>query len=197
MRFVFGKIPENSGFNPDEGGWKLLKEPPFWIMLWVIPLPVGILTSVTLYMTVTTFTPFNTHNNIFPLYAFFLIFIVLIIIHELIHAVISPDRGLSDKTIIGFWPSKLVFYAHYEGAKSRNNFLLTLIAPFLVLSVLPILLAAFFELSWLEIGYISILNGFASSMDIFNFFYVLFGIKKNHTVQNKGWYTYWKVAGVD
>ena len=38
-----------------------------------------------------------------------------VVIHELIHASLHPEHGRSHSSILGFWPSRLLFYAHFDG----------------------------------------------------------------------------------
>ena len=74
--------------------------------------------------------------ELFLLLPFLVIVIFLIPVHELTHALFHPACGLSDKTIIGLWLSKGLFYAYYEGPMTRNRFLMVYAGPFVVLSLL-------------------------------------------------------------
>jgi hypothetical protein len=65
-------------------------------------------------------------------------FPALILVHELLHAVVHPGYGFTDATVIGAWPSKLLFYAHYCGPLSRERFLLVFAMPTLVITGLPL-----------------------------------------------------------
>jgi hypothetical protein len=47
----------------------------------------------------------------------------LVVVHELIHAMVHPHGGKSDTTILGLWPSRLLFYAHYDGELTRYRFI--------------------------------------------------------------------------
>lgn len=67
---------------------------------------------------------------------------LLITVHEALHALAHPSFGLSRRSAIGFWPSRLLFYAHYEGCLSRDRLIFILLLPTLVLSFLPLLLAS-------------------------------------------------------
>src|SRR5690606_17377367 len=69
-------------------------------------------------------------------------FPAVIIVHELIHAAVHPRWGLSRASVIGAWPSKLLFYAHYSGPLSRDRFLAVFIAPFVAITLVPLLLAS-------------------------------------------------------
>jgi hypothetical protein len=99
-----------------------------------------------------------------------------IAIHELVHAAIHPDRGLSERTVLGLWPSRLVFFAHYEGARSKGNFTLGIIAPFLVLAILPLMAAHQFGWSSWILGAVIVLNASVSSADVLGFFIASFGL---------------------
>ena len=69
---------------------------------------------------------------------------------------------LSERTVLGLWPSRLVFFAHYEGARSKGNFTLGIIAPFLVLTILPLMAAHQFGWSSWILGAVIVLNASVS-----------------------------------
>ncbi|MFA5193474.1 MAG: metalloprotease family protein, partial [Verrucomicrobiia bacterium] len=71
--------------------------------------------------------------------------VLFIAVHEMIHALVHPAQGRTDKTIIGIWLSRLLFYAHYEGVLSRTRFLAVFAAPLVVLSLCPIPLIALLD----------------------------------------------------
>mgnify|MGYP003578868581 CR=1 FL=1 len=78
------------------------------------------------FLTIPYATVINLSN---ALLWFLPAFFRMIPIHELIHAFASPSFGTSDGTLPGIWPSRLLFYAHYEGEIARERFLGVLAAP--------------------------------------------------------------------
>jgi hypothetical protein len=124
-----------------------------------------------------------------------LLFLVgLIPVHELLHALCFPGGLKSPQTLIGVWPARLLFYAHYEGSMPRNRFLLTFVMPFLVLSLLPVVLVGLFQWPSLDLLFLSLVNGAAASGDIIGIFLVTFQVPRSAIVRNKGWRTYWKAV---
>jgi Putative zincin peptidase len=117
---------------------------------------------------------------------------VLIVVHELLHAVVQPDNGLSNRTIFGLWVKYFVFYTHFSHERTKNNFLIGLIFPFLVLSVIPSILLAGLESTYWWLAAAIILNAFFSSVDIFGFLLIAIFVPSKSIVRNNGWDTYWK-----
>lgn len=184
-----GTVPECSEFEAVEP-WIKAKEPKAWVVAWIISGPLSIVLGLLFY--ILTRLLLKPDWSSFSFDSFIIAFVALLIVHELVHALFNPDKGISSRTIFGFWPSKMMFYAHYEGERTRENFLLCLVAPFLALSVLPLMIGAIFDIDYLWLSVIIILNAFISSVDIYGVFSVFCTIPSGSLVRNKGWYTYWK-----
>jgi hypothetical protein len=197
MKFQIGPIPEND-FDPD-ASWRSLREPGP-LMVQVLAIPIGIATlALFLYLWLRAAKLENVeilvrYRALF-VFSALMSFPLLIIVHELLHAVVHPGFGSRNESIIGAWPQTLLFYAHYCGEMTRNRFLVVFATPFLVISVVPLLIASMGVLppqlasvaAWL-----SIWNSMFACGDIFGFFLFLWQIPPNTRVRNKGWYTYWK-----
>lgn len=191
MRLHLGSIPEIADL-PAEDGWVKLREPPLWVVRWVLALPLSLvlaLLSAVLVIRYTEITPQGLNGG-----GLLAVYVATIAIHELVHAAIHPDRGLSERTVLGLWPSRLVFFAHYEGARSKGNFTLGIIAPFLVLTILPLMAAHQFGWSSWILGAVIVLNASVSSADVLGFFIASFGLPGSSMVQNRGWHSYWRSA---
>lgn len=89
--------------------------------------------------------------------------------HELIHLFSHPFIGLSRQSYIGVLPKSFLVYASYQGLQTRSMLLLTLLAPFSILTVLPIAACWMGTLpkDWISaaIG-VAIINGMAASGDL-------------------------------
>lgn len=191
VKFRIGSIPVNVDFDHLAGNWTPCKETKPWVSTWLIAVPLSLLLAVSFAVLLFKLTPIDLQG--LTLYKLLLLYAGLVITHEAIHAMMQPDRGTSARTTLGFWPSHLVFYAHYDGERSRANFLVGLVSPFLLLSVVPMLLAIAFQTSAWWVGALILGNAVASSVDLFGFFAVLLGTPKNSQVINNGWYTYWRL----
>lgn len=112
--------------------------------------------------------------------------------HEILHAVCFPDKGRTNKTYICAWPVKLAFYTHFDGEISRNRFIITLITPFLVLTLGPILI--YFVLSWAPAFVISlsVINGMSASVDLFGAALVGLQLPSSSILRNKGYKSWWR-----
>jgi hypothetical protein len=151
-------------------------------------LPQGMLSIITVAVAVTKINAWSIVT----------ICALLVPAHELVHALCHPRFGLSQNTIVGLWPARLVFYAHYEGPMSRNHFAWVFVGPFAVLSLVPIGIIALLRAAPLSpntvacLVILSLLNGAASAGDIIGFLLILFQIPSSATVRNRGWQTFWK-----
>lgn len=114
-------------------------------------------------------------------------------VHEAIHALVHPGRGLSDRTCIGVWVSRGMFYAHCHGPMSRNRFIAILIAPFIVLSLLPLIVCA--VTGWAHPLPVtgSIVNSFLACGDLFGILLLVWQVPCQATIQNQSWRTYWQI----
>ncbi len=204
MRLYYGGIPDNKDFHPEVEGWSPIREPgPIAVQFLAVPIALATLfVLIVLFGLVLSRQTLRTAGSLLinlPFFSSLVIVILLIPIHELIHAFCTPSFGLTSQTLIGVWPSKLLFFAYYEGAISRNHFLLIFLAPFIVLSILPIgivALAGVISLSPAVISslvLLSLLNGGAASGDLLGFGLALFQIPAKAQVRNKGWRTYWMI----
>jgi hypothetical protein len=218
MRFHFGTPPEDETFHPQAEGWLPIREPePRVVTLIAIPVAIGLILPwgalCLLVFPMELFVPeirpisekaFQIQMPIVAslletsIWPFLMILILFIPLHELIHALCFPDQGLSARAFIGFWPSTVFFYAHYEGPMSRNRFLLVCVAPYIALSLVPMtLIAGLRFLGWrpeimLSLAWLSLVNSLGAAGDFIGFWLVLSQIPHTAIVRNKGWRTYWK-----
>lgn len=201
MRLHLGPIPDE--FSPD-GTWHPIREPgPLVMQLVAVPLGLGIAllfswgwhrAGVTAAMLLKALPGLRAG----PLWLLLLSLPVLVVVHELLHAAVHPRLGCSRATVLGAWPAKLLFYAHYSGPMSRGRFLLVLAMPFLVISIMPLALAAGGVLphGWLMwAAWFSICNAAFACGDVLGLPFVLCQIPPGAMVQNQTWRTYWKPGG--
>lgn len=190
MNFIIGKVPDNLDFNPQSEGWEPLKEPNVWIAQ-LIGIPIGLLAALIVGLLWHVLTPMS--NFRIELGVSTLIWIAgIVVVHELIHAVFHPGYGITSNTYLGFWPSKLLFYAHYHSKLSKEQFMAILIAPFVFISLVPLLFCILFQYSSMIAYAISLFNILLACVDIFGFFLIYYGVPSGSIVQNKGWKTYYK-----
>jgi hypothetical protein len=182
MRFHLGTIPDSPDFVPD-ASWLSLREPSPWLAQ-LIALPIGVVAAVV--------TPLRDVKPTLSMPGLLLAFAGIVVVHEFIHALVHPMAGRSSHSILGFWPSQVVFYAHYDGELSRNRFVTILLMPLVVISIVPLLVAAATQVTSGWAAFISAFNAFLACVDMLGAGMVLFQIPANRIVRNKGWRTYWR-----
>ncbi|MGD0087339.1 MAG: DUF3267 domain-containing protein [Verrucomicrobiota bacterium] len=207
MRLHLGAIPNSPDFVPD-GTWKPMRELSPWLAQ-LIALPIGI--AAMLLLTVLWFwlTPLRDAVSAvsppalfhvfldMPIPSLLLLVIALVgltVIHELLHAVVHPMKGLSPRTVLGFWPSTLMFYAHYDGEVSRNRLIAILLTPLIIISIVPLVVAAVVQVTSGWAAFLSCFNAVLSCVDMLGVAMLLFQVPRTAVVRNQGWKSYWKVA---
>ena len=192
-KFRFGAVPEDAKFDPEAEGWRSIREPNVYIYQ-LLAMPIGIVVCMAL---VVSFKFLGFLESIrFYFYSLgweeAVAALIVMIVHEIVHGLTHPGWGLSSRTTLGIWPSKLVFFAHYEGEMERNRFLVVFLAPFLVLSMLPLLFAWATAVRSDWIPFVSVLNAAFASGDLLGFMLLGAQIPANTLVRNKGYLSYWK-----
>jgi hypothetical protein len=191
MRFHLGAIPATPDFSPD-ASWQPLREPTPWVFQ-LLALPLGVAACVAVgalwfLLTPVRDLPFDS------LGALLATFVVIVPVHELIHAAVHPRGGGSDDSILGFWPSRLLFYAHYAGELSRTRFIAILLMPTLVISFVPLVACAITGCPSGLLAFISAFNALLACGDIFGVGLLLFQVPSDARVRNQGWKTFWRVG---
>lgn len=195
MKFKFNGIPENPLFEPEQQGWTAMKEPSPWV-LQAFGLPVGIIAAGCIGALWWAFVDIDfkaVQDLPLPL-AFILICVLMIVIHEIVHMLAHPGAGMSSDTIMGFWPAKMLFFAHWDAELTRKRFLTILVMPFVVLSVLPLLVGIALGSAHPYVAAFTLMNALAACCDLLGVALVLAGVPRNAKVRNKGWKTYYRVA---
>lgn len=192
MRFRFGAIPESPDFEP-ERPWQALREPSP-IVAQFVAFPIGCVVVIVLGILWVVLTPSQILPENMSIGSFIASVAGITVVHELLHAAAHPGQGRSDSSVLGIWPKMMVFYAHYDGELSRNRFVVILITPFLVISVVPLMLSAVTQVGSAWAAYVSLLNAFLTCVDIFGTIVLWWQVPVASTLRNQQWYTYWKPA---
>jgi hypothetical protein len=163
------------------------------MQLLALPIGIGLLLLVgALWIWATPLpTRFFKSPN-FP-EAALLSLVALVAVHELTHAMVHPNGGNSDKTILGLWPSRLLFYAHYDGELTRNRFIAILAMPTLVITLLPLALAMVTQKSHGIVAWISSMNVLFACGDVFGILLLAVQVPARAVCHNSGWRTFWRL----
>ena len=200
MRFHSGAIPENPTFHPEAEDWRSIREPGP-IAIQILAIPVAVLLMILTGWLFWQFLPSKFIFEEMAPYHLELTIVVLFLllpVHELLHALCHPGFGFSNQTVLGVWPSKLLLYAHYEGALSRNRFLVIVLSPLIGLTLIPLVILALLSSYTpslnviVNLGCLAFVNAASASGDVIAFFAVLLQIPASGVIQNQGWRTFWK-----
>ena len=190
MRFHLGAIPDSPDFVPDVS-WRPLRQAPApWIEN-LLALPIGIVAAAIVAVLWFVLTPLSDITPPMAVPMFLLAFAGLVVVHEGIHALVHPMSGRSPRSILGFW-SSLGFYAHYDGEMSRNRLVACLLMPLLIISIFPLLVSAFTQVSSGWVAFVSALNALCACMDILLAGLILYQIPATAIVRFKSWRIYWR-----
>lgn len=117
---------------------------------------------------------------------------VIIFTHELLHLVFVPDFLTSDKAFLGI--TYFGGFAYSEEVLSKSRFILVLLTPFVVISIiLPGILGALNLLNPL-LKFMILTNAMGSSVDMLNLVLVLVQVPAGAYLTCNGTRTYWKTT---
>ena len=196
MRFHAGLPPDE--FEPD-ASWQALREPaPSKATRQALPLGLLLFCAVALTWTLlgaSPLTALRVQAGWGEAVRVFWGLALLVVAHELIHAFVHPHLGTSRHTVLGASVRPLLLYAAYQASLSRNRFIAILLAPFAVLTLLPLLAhaAGLLEQPLAQIlATGSVVNAALSSLDVFGALLLVRQVPSTAQVKNKGWQTYWR-----
>ena len=195
MRFHLGSFPEFEEFHPDDS-WQPFEENGKSLWLWQLkafPIAIANIGAILLLWMLLTPVEELLKNISFPLPFIGFVFCLMgvLIIHELLHASIHPMAGLSARTIIGFWPSRMLLYTAYRGEMKRNRYLVLLLTPAVVICFTPIFIAMMTRFLNIWMVYITVVNAFLACGDMLASLAV-FKLPPNAIIQNQGCNAYWR-----
>lgn len=190
MRFQVGSqlTPSHLDFLPEEHGWHRVIRPTG-----IAAIVLSAIAALALFLGVSLAFYYFASVRLRKPSTFFLlaIFVPLVPIHELLHALVHPGLGMSSRTYFGFYLPRSAFYAHYAGERTRARVLLGALTPLIVLSVLPLILCVTFHLLLPTLALASSLNAAVSATDVMNALVLLYRCPRGAVVltdQNKAWW---------
>lgn len=190
MRLHLGPPPQDPAFDL-RPPWRPLREPRKITLVILLALPLGFL-AAALFAFAALLLSTGDELVVTLDTASLLALVLLIPVHELMHALVVPGSLASAHLVLGFWPRSLLPYVHYEQELARSRFLLVTLAPLVVLSVLSLVLLRLFpalESFWLVFG---LANALGSGGDLLAAGLVLVQVPRRAQLRNCGWLTYWR-----
>ena len=126
--------------------------------------------------------------------------LLFIPLHELLHLIWHPRMGLSPRTVVVVWPTRLRFGVYYEGCMTRRRWLLMRLAPLFFLTLAPMGLLTLFRFVlpsfaldiFLEVLFL--VNGIGSGGDVVAAIWVLRQVPAGAQVCFQGGKAYWRLA---
>lgn len=192
MRFVYGPIPRSRVLSrEDDEGWVLLREPSSGVFV----IEALLLSVPLLVYAINMLSQIKGFLRSQPLALFVLVsfFILMIPVHETIHAFVYPGGFYSKHLVMGVWIRRGLCYVVYDSPVSRNRILIMLCAPLIVVSLVLAVLAVIVPSEWNMVAILAILVHTAvCTGDFITFIRLIKQVPENSLVHNDGWKTYWK-----
>jgi hypothetical protein len=191
MRFHCGEIPAKKvEVIPDS--WKLIRGPKTMNQMQWISLPVGIVVACVidfLWLRIKPDSPVELH----PVWLAAAL-LGMPVIHEFVHALAFPQFGMTREIVMGVHPGWLLyFYVYYDGPVSRNRMLAVLLMPFLLLTILPLVVCSILGVFSLPVLFFSVANAMGARVDISFFCILAFQVPSKAMIHNNGKDGYWSV----
>lgn len=153
------------------------------MQLKALPFMIPSVLVLLICMFLKTFIAGEKIVNIWFIFIGFVIGFLLIIVHELLHAIAYPKNAI---VYIGIMPKSLTAVALSSSPVKRNRFIFLSIFP-IILGIIPLVVFCFCdnnlkELNGLMFG-MSIMGMLSVYPDIYNIYCVLKWVPKNATIQ--------------
>jgi hypothetical protein len=196
MRFHLGSIPESRDFVPD-ASWQLVREPSPGAWL-IMALPTGLLAGGVFAVLWVALTPLvfalDTLAFLASTSARIVCVVGVIVAHELIHIAIQPKAGGSPYSVLVFWPARFLLFAAYTGELTRKRCLVMLLMPFVLLSVVSLLIAVVTQEALEWVAFTSTFNALLAGGDIVSTAIAVRRIPPGGIVRMHGWNTFLRRA---
>lgn len=190
MRFNLGPPPTNDAIPETGVAWNLIREPqPLQSQL--IAVFFGLVIAACIIFVLLSAKGIDWILNFSGL-AVLLLMIPVMPVHEAIHALCFKGALTSGRVVFGFYPKALGFYAHYDGEISWYRYIVIVAAPFLLLTVMPVLIVVLFRLDYPLLTEAATANGVMSAMDLFAVIIVSKQVPRQAVLVNSGMKTWWR-----
>jgi Putative zincin peptidase len=125
-------------------------------------------------------------------FEFIVVLLVLTVVHEALHLLGFPGFGFDGHSACGVWPKGGSPFAQYLRPVSRNRFIFFTATPFVVLSLMPLVVKALgYPVSHL-IAWTSVINSVGAGSDLLACALLLKDVPKNAEVIESDMGLYWK-----
>lgn len=184
-------------------GWKKLKEPSNFYLAILSSVPLMALNGIITYFVIKPFydplkeiiksDSISFEINILVLLAYLVIIFLLLVFHELLHAMFIPHFIKSNKIYWGL--SINGGFVSTTQKLSRANFMVISIAPYMLMSIIMPLIIGMLGIMNGFIFFLAIFNAMASSVDVLNLILISLQTRPKSFIINNGFETYYSEAG--
>jgi len=192
--FRLGPPPIDNTILEEESDWSLVKQPGL-IRLQISGILIALFIAAFIILLFLTRGSKYISNLSWP--SILLLIILIIPIHECLHAICFEGGLTSKRVIFGFFPKLLVFYAHYIGKIRWHRYIIISIFPFLILTLIPLTLVTVFQFDYKYLAELALANGMASAVDVLCVITIFKQAPTNSVLINSGMDTYWKAKTTD
>ncbi|VDN47025.1 conserved membrane protein of unknown function [Petrocella atlantisensis] len=181
-------------------GWKKIKEPSNLLTAFLTSIPIMAVCGLLSFFIITFFNAtlvdffegMGTNRGVSISFRWYYIAftLIMIYIHEMLHALWIPNFLKDENTFFGIklWGG----FVFTSQSLTKKRFIIICLAPFVTLSiVLPLILGGLNLLNGVLIILIMI-NAMASSVDILNALLILFQVPRGAMVVTNSFETYYK-----
>jgi len=194
MRIHIGSPQLSRTFDPSSLGWKPvsgLKSAHYvWLAL-VIGLPCFLGSLIVLYHSISDWKK-GVLSQPGGRVLLFTCLLLMVPVHELIHALAYRCGLRSPHLILGIWPRRFLIYVLYDAPLPKARVLRMLAAPLVTLTFLPLGLLLFLQGDLASLTtYFILVHTSACSGDIITWIRFWKQVPPNALIHNQGETTYW------
>ncbi len=200
MRIRIGPAPEDPDFDPERDGWTRLREPRPSVLL-AVAIPLGILLGGLAALAWSPIVPIEAPGadlslsvSVPGLLGVLAALVGFMALHEALHALPVLLGGSREDITVGFWPRHLAPYVSYVGELSRRTQLLSGVTPFVLLTLVPVVVALVAPDTARWMRGLSVLNCLGSSADVILLALIARQVPKNAVTRSQGFATWWRAT---
>ncbi len=195
MKFIVGFPPNDPEFDPKKYGWTQLDSPNFTVSYLLAT--IGSLLFASLFLFIVDYLlVFLTGEGVFgSVYEYYipLVFSMAIIplLHELCRLPVIPFDAKDERVITMPHESVVWLEVAYNKTMSRSRFTMVLLSPFIILSIIPIVLSLIFQFNSPWIYTPAFINGIFSADDFGLLYRIIKNVAKESLIRTDGlevWY---------
>lgn len=189
MQIIKGHFPESKDFTPDSS-WTKLEEPEArWANFKAIPMSL-VLSILTIGFGYPFFQITISWTEL--VVGMILALLIIVPLHQFMHSTSFLEDPRSERVLYGYDFKSRIVYAYYDGKMPRKNYITSLIAPFIILSILPTMVMYTFHRYMNIVMVMMIVNALFCGIDIMTAYRVIKFTPKKCIIRKKGYDTYYK-----